>query len=60
MYHYGPIMGPYVIKELRQEVETAKRILTKEKIDRQLRGQSSSTSFMSTKDSYNQRVTFDT
>ena len=42
-------------------VETAKRILTKEKIDRQLAGQSSSTQFMSMKDSYNnKKVTFDT
>ena len=41
-------------------VETAKRILTKEKIDRQLAGQSSSTPFMSIKDNYNNiRVTFD-
>ena len=32
----------------------------KEKIDRQLAGQSSSTPFMSIKDSYNKKVTFDT
>ena len=51
----------YYIEELRQAVETAKRILTKEKIDRQLAGQSSSTPFMSMKDGYvNKRVTFDT
>ena len=41
-------------------VETAKRILTKEKIDRQLAGQSSSTSFLNLKDSYDKKVTFDT
>ena len=42
-------------------VETAKRILTKEKIDRQVAGQSSSTPFMSMKDNYNnKKVTFDT
>ena len=42
-------------------VETAKRIFTKEKINRQLAGQSSSTPFMSTKDSYNNKVvTFNT
>ena len=41
-------------------VETTKRILTKEKIDRQLAGQSLSTPFMSIKDSYNKKVTFDT
>ena len=41
-------------------VETAKRIVTKGKIDRQLAGQSSSTPFMSGKDSYNnEKVTFD-
>ena len=41
-------------------VETAKGILTKEKIDRQLSGQSSSTLFMSMKDNHSRRVTFDT
>ena len=41
-------------------VETVKRILTNENIDRQLVGQSSSTPFMSIKDSYNKRATFDT
>ena len=51
----------FPIEDLRQAVETAKRMLTKEKIDRQLAGQSSSTPFMSIKDSYNnKRVTFDT
>ena len=34
-------------------METAKRILTKEKVDRQLAGQSSSTPFMNIKDGYN-------
>ena len=43
----------FPIEDLRQVVETAKRTLTKEKIDRQLVGQSSSTPFMSIKDSYN-------
>ena len=41
-------------------METAKRILTKEKLDRQLPGQSSSNPFMRVKDSYNKKVTFDT
>ena len=50
----------FLIKDFRQVVETAKRILTKEKINRQLAGQSSSTPFMSAKDNYNKRVTFDT
>ena len=45
---------------MRLAVETAKRILTKEKIDRQLAGQSSLTPLMSTKDGYNsKKVTFD-
>ena len=36
----------FPIVDLQQAVEMAKRILTKEKIDRQLAGQSSSTPFM--------------
>ena len=50
----------FPIEDLRQTVETAKRIVTKEKIDRQLFGQSSSTPFMSIKDNHSRRVTFDT
>ena len=50
----------FPIENVRQAVETAKRILTKEKIDRQFVGQSSSTPFMSIKDSYNEKVTFNT
>ena len=46
--------------DLRQSVETVKRILTKVKIDRQLSGQSSSTLFMSIKDSHSRKVSFDT
>ena len=38
----------FPIEDLILEVETAKRILTKEKIDRQLAGQSSLTPFMGT------------
>ena len=41
-------------------VEIAKRILTKEKVDRLLARQSSSTPFMSVRDSYNQMVTLNT
>ena len=37
----------FPIEDLRQATETAKRILTKEKIDRQLSGQSVSSLFMS-------------
>ena len=50
----------FPINDLRQAVETAKRILTKEKIDRQLSGQSSSTPFRSIRDSHNRKVSFDT
>ena len=50
----------FPIEDLRRAVETAKRILTKEQIDRQLTRQSSSTPFMSIKDNYNKKVTFDT
>ena len=39
----------FSIEDLRLAVETAKRILTTEKIDRQLAGQSSSTPFMNIK-----------
>ena len=50
----------FPIEDLRQTVETAKRIQTKEQIDKQLLGQSSSTPFMSIKDSHSRRVFFDT
>ena len=49
----------FPIMYLRQAVKTAKRILMKEKIDRQLAGQTSSTPFMSIQDNYSNRVTFD-
>ena len=49
----------FPIIDLRQAVEAAKRILTKEKIDRQLAGQTSSTLFMSIRDGYNKWITFD-
>ena len=42
----------FPIEDLRQVVETAKSILTKEKIDRQLAGQTSLTPFMNIKDGY--------
>ena len=48
------------IEDLRQAIETAMRILTKEKLDKQLSGQSLSTPFMSIRDSYNRKVSFDT
>ena len=40
-------------------VDADKRILTKEEIDRQLSGQSSLTPFMSIREGYNNKVTFD-
>ena len=48
----------FPIMDLRQVVETAERVLMKEKIDRQLAGQSSSTPFMNMRDNSNKRVTF--
>ena len=51
----------FPIEDLRQTVETAKRILTKGKIDRQLMGQSFSMPFMNIKDMYLSKiVTFNT
>ena len=40
---------PFPLEDLRQAIDTVKRILTKEKIDRQLVDQSSSTPFMNIK-----------
>ena len=49
----------FSIEDLRQAIETVERILTKEKIDRQLVGQSSSTPFMNMKDGFiSKKVTF--
>ena len=45
--------------DLSQTAEKAKRILTKEKIDRQLTGQTSLTPFMNIKEGFNKKVTFD-
>ena len=50
----------FPLEDLRQVVEIAKTILTKEKLDRQLTGQSSSTPFMSIRDGHQRRVSFDT
>ena len=49
----------FPIMDLRQAVETAKRILTKERIDRQLAGQTSLTLFMNIKEGFGKEVTFD-
>ena len=52
---------PFPIEDLRQAIETTKRIFRKEKIDTQLAGQSSSMPFMNIRDGYiSEKVTFDT
>ena len=50
----------FAIEDLRQAVETAKRILTKEKLDKQLTGQASTSPFMSIREGTNRKVLFDT
>ena len=50
----------FPIEDLKQAVETVKRILTKEKLNRQLMGQSLLTPFMSIRDGHQRRVSFDT
>ena len=48
----------FPIENLRQAVDTAKRILTKEKLDKQLTGQTSPSPFMSVKDGTERKVSF--
>ena len=48
----------FPIEDLRQAVETAKRILTKKKLDKQLTGQSSTSPFMIIRDETERRVSF--
>ena len=48
----------FLIEDLRVAVDTAKRMLTKEKIDKQLAGQTSSTPFMNLRDSQGKKVSF--
>ena len=50
----------FPIEDLRQAVDIAKRILTKEKLDKQLTGQTSTNPFMSIREGTNKRVSFDT
>ena len=50
----------FPIEDLRQAVETAKRILSKEKLDRQLTGQISTSPFMNIRDRNDKRVSFNT
>ena len=49
----------FPIEDLRQVVGIAKIILTKEKLDRQLTGQSLSTPYMSIRDGHQRRASFD-
>ena len=48
----------FPIENLRQAVDTAKRILTKEKLDKQLTGQTSTSPFMSNREGTDKRVSF--
>ena len=48
----------FPIEDLRQVVETAKIILTKEKLDKQLKGQTSTSPFLNVRDGTERRVSF--
>ena len=48
----------FPIEDLRQAVETAKRILAKEKLDKQLTGQTSTSPFMNIRDETERKVLF--
>ena len=48
----------FPIEELRQAVDTAKTILTKEKLDKQLTGQTSTSPFMNIRDGTERKVSF--
>ena len=50
----------FPIEDLRQAVEMAKRILTQEKLDKQLTGQTSTSPFMSVRDGTDRRVSSNT
>ena len=50
----------FPIEDLRQAVDMAKRILTKEKLDKQLTGQIPTSPFMSVRDGTDRRVSFTT
>ena len=50
----------FPIEDLRQAVETAKRILTKEKLNQQLTGQTSASPFMNIRDGTERKVSFNT
>ena len=48
----------FPIEDLRQAIETAKRILTKEKLDKQLTGQTSASPFMNMREGTERKVSF--
>ena len=48
----------FPIENIRQAVDTAKRILTKEKLDKQLMGQTSTSPFLSIREGTVKRVSF--
>ena len=50
----------FPIEDLRQAVDTAKRILTKEKLDKQLTGQTSTSLFMNVREWTERKVSFNT
>ena len=50
----------FPIEDLRQAVDTAKRMLTKEKLDKQLTGQTSTSPFLGVRDGTDRRVPFNT
>ena len=50
----------FPIEDLRQAIDTAKRILTKEKLDKQLTGLTSTSPFMSVREGTDRRVSFNT
>ena len=50
----------FQIEDLRQAVYKAKRILTKEKLDKQLTGQTSTSPFMNVRDGKERKVSFNT
>ena len=50
----------FTIEDLRQAVDTVKRILTTEKLDKQLTGQTSTRHFMSVREGTDRRVPFNT
>ena len=50
----------FLIEDLRQAVETKKRILSKEKLDKQLTGQTSASPFMNIREGTERRVSFNT